>query len=149
MTAGSRWHAGLISVALALGAAGTWLGISGGNQLEGGLACRNGSIVMQRVELVLGMSRKGLVDVSDAEWAAFLEREVTPRFPNGLTVLAASGQWRGASGSVVREPSRLLLVWVEPAADLEARIESIRSAWKTEHNQESVLRAEAPSCVAF
>jgi len=32
--------------------------------------------------------------VSEAEWRAFLDREVTPRFPSGLSVIDAYGQWR-------------------------------------------------------
>ena len=31
--------------------------------------------------------------VSAQEWAQFLERTVTPRFPQGLSVWPASGQW--------------------------------------------------------
>ena len=104
---------------------------------------------MQRVELVFGMSRAGRVDVGEDEWTAFLAREVTPRFPDGLTVLAANGQWRGASGSVVREPARVLLIWIARSPDLETRIEAVRAAWKAAHAQESVLRADGASCVSF
>jgi hypothetical protein len=104
---------------------------------------------MQRVELVFGLSRKGRTDVSDAEWAQFLDREVTPRFPDGLTVLAGSGQWRNSAGVVIKEPARVLLVWVKPAADLEARITAVREAWKASQQQESVLRADGTSCVTF
>jgi Protein of unknown function (DUF3574). len=36
--------------------------------------------------------------ISAARWRAFLDKEVTPRFPDGLTVFDAYGQWlfRGA-----------------------------------------------------
>jgi hypothetical protein len=104
---------------------------------------------MRRVELVFGFSRKNRVDVSEADWAAFLAREVTPRFPEGLTVLAAHGQWQDRSGAIVREPARLVLIWARTAADLDQRIEHIRTAWKREHEQESVLRAESTDCVSF
>lgn len=149
MPLGSRWQTGLLAASLALGASGTWLGLSNSVQGESGLTCRSGSIPMRRLELVLGMSRKGKVDVGDAEWAAFLEREVTPRFPDGLTVLSGFGQWRGASGAVRREPARIVLVWAATAPALEARVEAIRTAWKTTHDQESVLRADGWSCVSF
>src|SRR5579872_2119619 len=41
----------------------------------------------------------GLIDrpeqgVSEADWRGFLDREVTPRFPNGLSVLDVYGQWQ-------------------------------------------------------
>ena len=35
--------------------------------------------------------------VSEREWALFLGQIVTPRFPDGLTVFEASGQWRVVS----------------------------------------------------
>ena len=43
--------------------------------------------------------------VSPQEWTSFLAESVTPRFPQGLTVWQASGQWRGNDGAIVREPS--------------------------------------------
>ena len=104
---------------------------------------------MQRVELVFGLSRKGRPDVTQAEWVAFLDREVTPRFPDGLTVLEAQGRWRNAAGVGVTEASRLLLVWVKPEASLGRRIDDIRDAWKVGQNQESVLRVQRQDCVSF
>ncbi len=138
--------------ALVLGLAGgmgaAWVGLAPGRG-KPAVACAPGSASMQRIELVFGLSRKGRVDVSDGEWAQFLDREVTPRFPDGLTVLAGTGQWRNAAGVVIREPSRVLLVWAHAAPDLDARISAIREAWKSAHQQESVLRADGTSCVGF
>ena len=33
---------------------------------------------------------------------------MTPRFPEGLSTWQASGQWRSASGQIIREPSYVL-----------------------------------------
>lgn len=104
---------------------------------------------MLRIELVFGLSRKGLPEIGDAEWLAFVDREITPRFPDGLTVLDARGQWRTAAGSIVKEATRLLLVWAKPSDDLTGRIEAVRDAWKRAHAQESVVRAERRECVSF
>ena len=105
---------------------------------------------MARLELVFGLSRKGAEPVTEAEWQEFLDTEVTPRFPDGLTVLTGYGQWRGKDGKVAKEASRILLVWHVPDETTEARIIAIREAWKTRFNQESVLRADdATSCVSF
>src|SRR5687768_12410641 len=41
--------------------------------------------------------------VSDSAWAAFLREVVTPRFPDGLTVYRAEGQWREDDGLILRE----------------------------------------------
>ncbi len=37
-------------------------------------------------------SKKG---ISEADWRDFLDREVTPRFPSGLSVVDVYGQWQG------------------------------------------------------
>ena len=140
----------LAGLALALAAAGgaLWLGLAPGVATNG-TGCSPDAAAMRRLELVFGLSRTGRIDVSEGEWTQFLEQEVTPRFPDGLTVLAGSGQWRNAQGSVIREPSRLLLIWAKPAPDLDSRITAIREAWKAAHRQESVLRADGLSCVSF
>lgn len=144
-----RSHTALLLVALALGATGIAMGLSAGRRGAVEPHCVAGAAAMLRLELAFGLSRKGRVDVSEAEWTTFLDREVTPRFPDGLTVLAGRGQWRNAAGVAVGEPARLLLIWVKPAQDLEARIAAVREAWKRAHDQESVLRADGTSCVSF
>ena len=112
-------------------------------------ACRVGAAAYARVELLFGLGRQGGGEVSEEEWRAFLEAEVTPRFPDGLTVLTAHGQWRSRSGEVSREPSRVLLIWYRRDADSEAGIEAIRLAYKTQFAQESVMRVDGVSCVSF
>jgi len=114
-----------------------------------GPACRAEAAAMARVELLFGRARPGGGAVGDAEWADFLDREVTPRFPDGLTVLDGAGQWRGRDGTIVREPSHLLVIWYRPSARSEVDIEAIRAAYKKRFSQESVLRVDDVSCVAF
>ncbi len=142
----SPLQSALLALALAIGAGAAWLGLSGDPSAT---PCPAGASRMVRLELVFGLSRKGRPDIAEAEWRLFLDREVTPRFPDGLTVLAGDGQWRNPAGVAVKEPARMLLVWVKPAADLGPRIDAARAAWKQAHNQESVLRAEGSSCVSF
>ena len=49
--------------------------------------------------------------VSEAGVVALLDTEIAPRFPEGSTVLSASGQWREpARGSMVREPSKTVTI---------------------------------------
>ncbi len=114
--------------------------------IGGGLDCRTTVEPLVRLELLFGSVRKNTFPISDEEWAAFLAAEVTPRFPDGLTVLTGYGQWRDAKGTLVKETSRLLLIWYAPQADGDTRIEAIR----TRFGQDSVLRADAaPACVSF
>lgn len=104
---------------------------------------------MVRLELVFGRSRPDGSLVSEPEWIEFLETEVIPRFPAGLTVLSGLGHWQSAAGDFTREPSKVLLIWHEPNDGAEARIEAIRLAYKRRFDQESVMRVESTSCVSF
>lgn len=140
--------AAALAFVLAAGAGAVWLAAGGGRSTFG-FRCPASAATMQRLELVFGLSRKDRLDVSEAEWVEFLDLQVTPRFPDGLTVVAGRGQWRNAAGVVIREPARVLLIWVRPATDLDARITAVREAWKAAHQQESVLRADGLSCVSF
>ena len=115
----------------------------------GALACRAGAAAYARLELLFGLGRQGGGEVSEEEWRAFLQTEVTPRFPDGLTMLTAYGQWRSRSGEIAREPSRVLLIWYRPEAGSEADIEAIRQAYKAQFGQESVMRVDSASCVSF
>jgi hypothetical protein len=87
--------------------------------------------------------------ITNEEWRRFLEDAVTPRFPRGLTVSDASGQWLSANGSPVREATHVLqLVHPEDAAD-DALVARVIFEYKTRFAQESVLRVKVPACVTF
>jgi hypothetical protein len=113
------------------------------------VACRPGATPLARLELLFGMGKTDGSEVSDAEWRAFLDAEVSPRFPDGLMVLTGDGQWRNRVGGRAKEKSRVVEIWYRPAADSDAKIEAIRSAYKTRFSQESVMRVDSVSCVSF
>ena len=78
-------------------------------------ACPSGTELFAEYRLFFGRSQGEVEVVSEEAWRAFLAEEVTPRFPDGLTVLDAAGQWREGSGTIVRERTKLLLVLAPPA----------------------------------
>jgi hypothetical protein len=113
-------------------------------------ACTGEAFPLARLELYFGTQKPGGAPVTDAEWHAFMEEEVTPRFPDGLTVLRGYGQWRNAAGVITRETSAVLVILYEPAAEKETAIEDIRAAYKDRFEQESVMRVDAGmQCVSF
>jgi hypothetical protein len=113
-------------------------------------ACAGEAFPMARLELYFGTQKPGGAPVTDAEWGAFLNEEVTPRFPDGLTVLTGNGQWRNAAGVITKETSAVLVILYEPSAEKEAAIEDIRAAYKDRFDQESVMRVDAGTqCVSF
>lgn len=88
-------------------------------------------------------------DVTPADWARFLENTVTPRFPQGLTVSQAAGQWRGANGGVVRESTYVLHLIHPDDAQSDTSVREIMSYYKTVFQQQAVLRARAVTCASF
>jgi hypothetical protein len=114
-----------------------------------GTACRVGASTMARLELLFGAGAPGGREIGEGDWRAFLDAEVTPRFPDGLTVLSGYGQWRNSAGVIAKESTRALLIWYRPGADVNANIEAIRGAYKTRFGQESVMRVDGTSCVSF
>ncbi len=92
----------------------------------------------------------GRTHVSEASWARFLAIEVTPRFPDGFTVIDAKGQWREPGGQKIsRERSKLLMIAMPPGADNEERLQKIIEAYKTRFKQQSVGLIVRPACVSF
>jgi len=106
-----------------------------------------------RSELFFGTAKPDGTAVSEAEWRAFLNEEVTPRFPDGLTVLSGDGHWQGENDEIVQERSKIvILLYPREAVDeSNAEIEDIRTAYEQRFQQESVLRADddRPVCTSF
>jgi hypothetical protein len=102
---------------------------------------------VSRTELFLGLSMPGGSTVSDAAFQRFVDAEVSPRLPDGFTIVAGQGQFRAASGAIAREPARVLVV-LHPSGDrrTSSDIERIRAAYKEAFRQESVLRVDGESC---
>lgn len=101
--------------------------------------------------LYFGTSRGGgsREAVTEVEWLGFLGRVLTPHFPDGLTVLTGTGQWRSGSGTIVREGSHVLSLVHPGTPETEASITAVVEAYKATFDQESVLRVRSPACVAF
>ncbi|MGW0827780.1 DUF3574 domain-containing protein [Streptomyces sp. NPDC002845] len=89
--------------------------------------------------------------VTDEQFMAFVDREVTPSFPDGLTVQDGRGQWRDASGTIERERAyELILLYPAKEARLrDGQVERIREAYRKEFAQESVARLDEPTRADF
>jgi hypothetical protein len=97
-----------------------------------------------RTELFFGSAKSDGSEVTTEEFQQFLDDEITPRFPDGLTLLMGLGQFRGSSGVIIQERSMLLILLypAETRQDSSVKIEEIREAYKKLFQQESVLRAD-------
>ena len=112
-------------------------------------ACGPGEQAVVSETLFFGASIPDGGTVSEADWAAFVGEVVTPRFPEGLTMWNATGQWRGASGVVEREGSHVLRVTYRDEPARAAAVAEIARAYKARFRQEAVLRERAPACTSL
>ncbi|MFF4222851.1 DUF3574 domain-containing protein [Streptomyces sp. L500] len=105
-----------------------------------------------KTELLFGTAKpNGGSPVTDKEFRAFVDEVVTPRFPAGLTVENAYGQYRDAHGKIEHERSyKLTLLYPKgEARTAGAKIEQIRAAYNKRFAQESVARVDDNELVDF
>ncbi len=108
-----------------------------------------GTQAVVRSELLFGRLKPDGSVVTDAEWRAFVEEQVTPRFPDGFTVQDVLGQYRGRDGRIIAEPSKILLIIHGTEARPRAAIQEIRDVYRRLFQQESVLLIESPARIGF
>ncbi len=94
-----------------------------------GSACRE-------YKICCGMSsERG--EVSEDAWRSFCDRHVSAAFPDGYTVVDATGYWRGDTGSTAKERAKIILV-IAPA-DAREKVLSVARRYRKEFAQECVL----------
>jgi hypothetical protein len=103
-----------------------------------------------RLYFGLGLADHSDQGISEQEWRAFLDKEVTPRFPSGLSVLDVYGQWQGKTETAPeRLRSKMLIVYYQDSAENRDKIAAIRTAWKQKTGDQSVLEVTEPADVSF
>ena len=124
-----------------------WVVLSGCETMNG-LSCGGGG---QRAvqELVYFGTDTPSGSVTSEAWAQFLSETVTPRFPHGLSVWQASGQWRSPSGQIIYEPSYVLSVIHPNNTSQDKAVHEIIASYKTRFRQEAVLRVTTPVCASL
>jgi hypothetical protein len=103
-------------------------------------------------KLYFGLGRVDQPDkgISEAKWRAFLDKEVTTRFPDGLSVVDVYGQWLSKKHTTPeRLRSKMLIIDYPDTQENRDKIEAIRAAWKTMTHDQSVLRVTQPADVSF
>ena len=88
----------------------------------------------------------------EVEWQAFLAEEVTPRFPDGLTVFDASGQWLDAEADrLYREGTKVLnvLVPVESVEEAKWALDEIADDYVERFDQQVVFKTSRRACAGF
>jgi hypothetical protein len=114
------------------------------------LQCPTAQKSMAVAELLFGRKIGDRVAVTESRWARFVDREITPRFPDGLSVVDAKGQWRDRERNrIIREPSKLVTIVLPGEAADDERLRQIIDAYKRAFRQQSVGLIVRPACVSF
>ena len=111
--------------------------------------CPAGQEAQRTAQLFFGRNIGGQPGVSEADFQKFVDQEITPKFPDGLTVMDGGGQWRGDENRLIREAAKVVLIVLPKRADAPARIEAVRNAYKIRFHQDAVLLITQSSCVSF
>lgn len=112
-------------------------------------ACAIGDSVFVRDVVYFGRNRPNGGTVAEAEWQGFLDQVVTPRFPAGLTVVHATGQWKGHSGVVEQERSEMVTLLHSGDDAARRAVAEIAAEYKRRFEQEAVLRERMTTCARF
>lgn len=104
-----------------------------------------------RHELYFGLTRPGGVPITEMEWIDFLNKSVTPRFPDGLTIIQGDGRYRNNTGTLTEEPSRMIVVLSPFVKYLEAsqKIDRMANEYIVRFDQESVLASSSEARARF
>ena len=123
------------------------LSVLGGCASVPPLVCPAGQSQVRTAQLFLGA--KPPAKLNDADLRAFVDQEVTPRFPDGVTVVDGGGQWKGSADQLVREAAKVVLIVLPAKGDAIARIETVRTAYRVRFKQDTVVVIPQPACVVL
>jgi hypothetical protein len=88
--------------------------------------------------------------ISESRWRDFLDHEVTPRFPHGLSVADVYGQWQGKGQTAPeRLRSKVLIIDYPDSQENRDKVDAIRAAWKKMTGDQSVMRVTEQAEVSF
>jgi Protein of unknown function (DUF3574) len=94
-----------------------------------------------KVDLFFGRNMSSGGKVSQEQFQDFVNTAITPRFPAGLTIFDATGQFQNNAGMIVRENTKTVTLLLEDTLSNELAVNQIVRDYTKKFNQESVLQA--------
>lgn len=110
-------------------------------------ACPAGQAQLRTAQLFL--SARPPAKISDADIRRFVDAEVTPRFPEGVTVVDGGGQWKGDENRLIREAAKVVMIVLPEKGDPAGKVEAVRAAYRAKFRQDSVVVMPPPACVTL
>jgi hypothetical protein len=115
-----------------------------------GPSCPTGAKPMRTAQLFFGQNIGGKPGVTDLDFRKFVDEELTPRFPQGLTVLDGGGQWKGPDQKLIRESAKVVVLVLPPRSLATGfKLNEVREAYKQRFRQDSVMIVTQRSCASF
>lgn len=112
-------------------------------------SCPVGQISQQTAQLYFGGMYGPASKVSEVQFRKYVDEELTPRFPDGLTVLDGGHQWRGEENKAIREAAKVVLIVLPKTHAAQSRIDAARSAYWSRFHQDAMVEVMPPACVAL
>lgn len=109
-------------------------------------ACPAGESQIRVAQLFLGASTTGRL--SERALRRFVDQEVTPRFPDGVSVVDGGPQWTGRNEGLIRDSAKVVLIALPDSGDARARVEAVRDAYRARFGLDSFVAIPPASCMA-
>ena len=110
-------------------------------------ACPAGQAQLRTAQLFL--SARPSAKISDSDLRKFVDAEVTPRFPDGVTVMDGGGQWSGDENRLIREAAKVVMIVLPEKGDPAGKVDAVRAAYRSRFKQDSVVVLPPPACVTL
>lgn len=123
------------------------LGLAGCTSAPKPQACPAGQAPLRTAQLFLGAGAP--VAPGDRDLRRFVDQEITPRFPDGVTVVDGGGQWKGSGNRLIRQASKVVLVVLPAGGDSQGKVEAVRTAYRSKFRQDPPVVLPPPACVGL
>ena len=115
-----------------------------------GRECPKGLKPVTEFRIFFGLTDTAGEIVTEDEWQRFLADTITPRFRAGLTVLDGQGQWLAPSGTLQREPVKVVIGAVASDANQSMElVDEISAEYQTRFKQDAVFRMSDSACAGI
>lgn len=123
------------------------LGLAGCTSAPKPQACPAGQAPLRTAQLFLGAG--ATVTPGDRDLRRFVDQEITPRFPDGVTVVDGGGQWKGSGNRLIRQAKKVVLVVLPAGGDSQGKVEAVRTAYRSKFRQDPPVVLPPPACVGL
>jgi hypothetical protein len=109
--------------------------------------CPAGQGRLRTAQLFLGQD--GASPEAKLALRRFIDEELTPRFPDGLTVLDGGAQWQGPENRLIRESAKVVVIVLPRRRDAVRRLHAARAAYKARFHRDAGVQIAEGGCAAL